>query len=383
MINVLITGDFCPIGRVAPLVENGRCDDIFGPLLPKIRSADLAITNLEVPLTESVGAIRKTGPSLKSSAEVMNVLKSAGFDLLTLANNHIMDYGERGLSDTLDLARSSGISTVGAEMSLMQARKPFFYQKDGTRLAILNFAENEWSTTHGREAGANPLDPVMNFNQISKAREEADKIIIIVHGGHEMYELPSPRIKGLFRYYIDCGADIVVNHHPHCISGYEKYKKGIIFYSVGNFVFDNYPGVDALWNTGLALSINLDEDNIEFSILPFNQCGPFPGIAEKTRDEEQMIFSRLEKLNEIIGNDEELELHFNKFVKKKMQQYLNYIEPFANKYFFALKRRGLIPSLWSKLGRMKLLNLVRCESHRDVLLYILTKATSVDNKEVN
>ena len=106
--------------------------------------------------------------------------------------------------------------------------------KGDVNIAVLNFAENEWSTASSDKPGANPINPISNFNSINITKESVDIVIVITHGGHEMYRLPSPRMKELYRFYIDAGADIVINHHTHCTSGYEKYNGKFIFYSIGN-----------------------------------------------------------------------------------------------------------------------------------------------------
>ena len=370
---ILISGDFCPVGRVEKLVDNGNVRDLFGSLTSHILSSDLAITNLEAPITKAKIAIKKTGPSLHASERTIEFLKTAGFSLLTLANNHIMDYGSEGLKVTMELASRHGLSVVGAGLSLDAAKEPYIFEKEGIKLAILNFAENEWSTTHGSAAGANPIDPVGNYYQIRDARGEVDKVIVIVHGGHEMHNLPSPRIKKLFRYYIDCGADVVVGHHPHCISGFENYGNGYIFYSIGNFVFDQDPKFDSQWNTGMVLLLDLDDKGIHYDIVPFKQCEKEIGIRSLIGTEEQNFYDYLKELNKIIQSDVDLENNFEKFSRSKRRLYQSYIEPYSNRYLLALRNRGWFPSLWSRRKRMYLLNLVKCESHRDILEKTLTR----------
>ena len=97
-VKILVSGDFCPVGRSENLINNFALYETFGDLIPLIRESDISITNLECPLTNSENAIEKTGPSLKASLNVARFLKEAGFNLVTLANNHIMDYGVEGLN---------------------------------------------------------------------------------------------------------------------------------------------------------------------------------------------------------------------------------------------------------------------------------------------
>ncbi len=371
---LFISGDFCPINRLENLMSDENIEYVFGFMLNKIRISDLAITNLECPLTESTKARNKTGPNLKGSLKSSRFLKSAGFNLVTLANNHIMDYGTQGLKDTIKVLKKDKINYVGAGLSLNQAKSIFYYKKNNINVAIINFTENEWSTTTGDYSGSNPINPVQNFYLINEAKKNADKVIVITHGGHEMYDLPSPRMKKLFRFFVDVGADVVINHHTHCISGYEIYKKAPIFYSLGNFIFDNQDIRDNLWNIGMAVNLIFDKSQIKFETLYYQQCNNKPIITE-IKDVNK-IKEKINYLNSIIQNDDELEKSFDLFINNKKNLYNSYIEPHKNKYLYALQNRGFLPSFWSKRKRNYLLNLVRCESHREILIKILQNENS-------
>jgi len=372
---LLVTGDFCPIHRVAEQLAPGGEAGVFGGLLPVIREADLAVTNLECPLAGPQGrAISKTGPAMRAKPEAAGLLKRAGFDLVTLANNHIMDYGPEGLHDTLEALQAEGVAWVGAGENYQQASAPYRIRRGGLQLALLNVAENEWSTTTGREPGAHPLDPVRNAQRIREAREEADVVIAISHGGHEHYELPSPRMKELFRFFIEQGADAVVNHHTHCVSGYERYRGKPIFYSLGNFVFDLPGRRNAPWNTGLAVLLDVSAAGVDFELIPFDQCDEQAGIVLQEGRSRETTLNHLEVLNAIIQDDEQLQDRYRAFCRRSAKLYNAYIEPHSNRYVHALRNRGFLPSLLSRRKRRLLLNLVRCEAHRDVLIETLRDA---------
>lgn len=370
-VSIFISGDFCPIHRVASLLELKNVDVVFKDILPIIRNADISITNLECPLSDSNDAIKKTGPVIKGNPASLSFLEFAGFNILTLANNHILDYGQRGLEDTIKAIGRTDLKGIGAGMNYEDASNICFTKVNGLEIAFLNFAENEWSTTFGNNAGANPIDPILNFYQIKKAREIADKVIVICHGGHEMYRLPSPRMKKLFRFYVDSGADAVINHHTHVVSGYEVYHKAPIFYSLGNFLFDNPLKRNNLWNKGIAVVLNVTKDNIDFTIYPFSQCNERAEIilqdGKAFQDEQDKMLS----LNDIIADDDLLLNHFYEFVRSNKKLYNTYLEPHGNRILNALRNRNLFPSLWNQRKKLYLLNLVRCESHRDIILNLL------------
>ena len=133
------------------------------------------------------------------------------------------------------------------------------------KIAILNFCENEWSIAEDDSPGANPMDIIDNTNHIREAKASHDKVIVIVHGGHEYYNLPSPRMQKQYRFYADQDADIVVGHNTHCISGSEMYKGVPIYYSLGNFLFTGRSTIEN-WYYGLVLELEIKDGNIRTGI---------------------------------------------------------------------------------------------------------------------
>ena len=373
---VFISGDFCPNERLCN-INDLHPSEVFGNLTDTIINADLSITNLECPLTNSNAKLEKTGPNLKSSTHTSHFLKQAGFNLVTLANNHINDYGAVGIKETIESLDAASIDFVGAGMNETRAKKIYYFNKEDQIIALLNFCENEWSTTTNELPGANPIDPIENSSSIKEAKAKADFVIVIVHGGHEMYNLPSPRMKKLFRFYIDAGADVVINHHTHCVSGYEIYNNAPIFYSLGNFLFDNKNYRNSNWNNGLGILLNIENKVLkDFDILFLEQCNERPQVHLVDEQTKGSLHSEIQKLNEIIQDDELLKKSFEGWVKKQSKLYNTYIEPHKNRYIYFLQNRKLFPSFWTPRKRKYLLNLIRCESHKDILQSILENEDS-------
>jgi len=370
-IKILITGDFYGGNRIDKMLKTGNYRELYNNFLTYSAHSDLAITNLESALTKSKTAISKTGPSIKSDPKTAVALKYAGINLVTLANNHIMDYGKEGLEDTIKTLTDNKINYVGAGRSLEDAQNPYYYTKSNINIAILNFAENEWSTTNDNKSGANPINPVKNFMAIKEAKENAEKAIVITHSGHELYRLPSPRMKELFRFYIEVGADVVVNHHPHCTSGYEIYKGKPIFYSIGNFIFDNPRVKNNIWNKGMAVNLKINKNLSEFEIIHFDQNAEKTGINVCSDEEQGKREHNLKEINKIISDDFQLNKSFEELVNKRSKLYRAYIEPHKNKYIQVLQNKNIIPSLWTSKKKKYLLNLIQCESHRDILVKVL------------
>jgi poly-gamma-glutamate synthesis protein (capsule biosynthesis protein) len=371
IVKILITGDFYGGFRLEELILKQKYELIFNEFLPIIQKADLAITNLESPLIDHGNPIIKTGPAIKAIPETIEALKFAGFNLLTLANNHIMDFGAAGLLNTLKLCSENNIDVVGAGMSYEEATRTFFKKIKSLNVAIINIAENEWSTTTDNNPGAHPLNPVANFYKIKEANQLADVVIVIIHGGHEMYNLPTKRMKETYRFFVDAGANAVIGHHTHCYSGYEIYREAPIFYSLGNFLFDSNTPKPGSWYTGYAVNLTFRQNKVlEYDLIPYQQSYPFVGI-NIVKDKE--LFKRqLMELNKIIQNYNQLSSAFHSFVKNKIaKQYEAYLEPFNLRPLSFLQKIGIFPSLISSKKRRLYLNLIRCESHRDVILKLL------------
>jgi poly-gamma-glutamate synthesis protein (capsule biosynthesis protein) len=373
---ILITGDFCPINRIDNLISNENFDAIFNDFLPVIKEKEFAITNLECPLSTTEKKIKKTGPSFKASLDTAKALKYSGFKLVTLANNHIMDYGISGLRSTTQACKNNNIGYVGVGENHAEARQIFSAQVGNRNVAILNFTEDEFSTTHGNYPGANPLDLVENYHDIVDAKENADYVIVIIHGGHEYYDLPSPRIRKTYHFYADAGADAIIGHHSHYYSGYEVYNKVPIFYSLGNFVFDSPKHSNSLFNSGFAVELVLEE-TLTFNLIPFWQCNSKVGIELMKGHEKEQFFNNIERLNHIIADNTLINIEFDNYCKRVSKMYLSLMEPHSNRLIYFLQNRRIFPSLLSKHKKNLYLNLMRCELHREVIINLLDKKLPV------
>lgn len=369
-IRILLTGDFCPINRIGEMAVSKKIDAIFNNFISEFIGNDLNIVDLECPLTLSESIRPKTGPHQKALPDCVNILSFAGVNLVAMANNHILDYDAEGALDTIRLCRKNGISTVGIGESPEEAAKPFTREIKGKTITVINCADNEFLTSTDGMVTCNPVDPLHLFYDITEARINSDLLIVIVHAGNEFYELPSPRTKKLYRYMVDLGADVVVSHHTHAYSGYEIYKSKPIFFGLGNFLYD-WPGKrDYEWNHGYVVRLKFLE-NTDFEIVPLKQCNDIPGIFHLDKKERSLFFEKIEGYNKIISDGKKLESHFEEYCQSVYPMYDAFIEPGFGRYIAALRKRGLFPRLMSWRKRLLLLNLIRCESHRDVLLRML------------
>ena len=373
-LKIAFTGDLCPHLRIEKLAIDGDYKAIFNDFQKEFEGNDLNVIDLECPLTEEITAIEKTGPHQKAHPKTIHLLKEIKVGMVAMANNHILDYGAKALSETIDLCTNNGITTIGVGKDLDAARLPVIKVIKGKKIGFLNFCESEWTIAKKDSPGANPIDLIDNFYAIQSLKQKVDKIIIIAHGGNEFYHLPSPRIKKNYRYFIDAGADAVISHHTHCFSGYEVYKDAPIFYGLGNFVYDWPDKENDNWNYGIMVRL-LISDQIDFKIIPFKQNnGSEIGVNYLTKEEDQLFSDRIKKLTTIIADDDLLEIEFKKLCDQQGDFYRLYFEPYRGKILSALRIRKLLPDLFSKQKKMLQFNVTRCESHRDILLY------SMENK---
>lgn len=373
---ITIAGDYCPINRVSNYIENGDFSYVLGQVKPIFSNSSYSIANFECPIDKDGKPIVKQGPCLRCNEKNVEAFKWVGIDCVTLANNHFKDYGDEGCINTLNSLRLGGIDYVGGGISLIEAQSVLYKVIEGVKVAIVNFCENEFSVAKNNNSGAAPLDLIDNFKQIKEARSNAEKVIVIVHGGHEYYQLPSPRMKKTYRWLIDLGADVVINHHQHCFSGYELYNGKPIFYGLGNFCFDGNRSGKNIWYEGFLLSLDFNNEQITYSIIPYTQCIETPRIELMDGERKEAFFKRMEELNSIIIDDIELERCFQNWCYKQYSNIECSLTPYSNRIMCALWRRKLLPSFLSTKKIVSLYNKVLCEAHRDVLINYLSQKIS-------
>ena len=199
---------------------------------------DITMVNLENPITTSHGEVKKEF-NFKMHPKYLEVLQRGGIDVVSLANNHVYDYGSQGLLDTIYFLDSVGIKHTGAGKTLDEARRPAIFDVKGFRLGYLSYYGNGTYAADKNKPGVAPRHVRVIAEDIRKLRLElrADMIIVNFHWGVEKALYPSDWQILLAHEVVDLGADLIVGHHPHVLQGIEKYKDGVIAYSLGKFLF--------------------------------------------------------------------------------------------------------------------------------------------------
>lgn len=372
MIRVLLGGDFCPILRVGELIRKQEFSDLYGDMLPVLQDKDLSILNLESPLTTGTNRISKSGPHLKGPSLTVEAIRFGGFDLVSLANNHMMDFGQQGLEDTIATCNSAGLKFVGAGMKGEEAARGLELNAGGENITVLAFAENEFGIARENAAGVNPLNPISNYHDIRRAKERSPNVIVVIHGGHEYFPLPSPRMIQTYRFFAEAGATLIVNHHQHVVSGYEVHQGVPIFYGLGNFLFDSKGTSSPGFHSGMAVKASLENGNVrEFSIVPFSQCVNRPGLSMLKSTQRDEFLSAVEEISRSLTDASILRARWKEFCQSRKSSYLRHALGLS-RVSSALLRRNMLAGVFTRGARNPaFLNVLRCESHREVLLDIL------------
>lgn len=214
----------------------------FEKVAPFIKAHDIAFCNLEgtVTLNEK---LKKTY-AFRCEPGYFGGFKDSGFNFACIANNHIMDAGSKGLSDTIAELKKAGINYSGGGENRADALSAKTYEVKGKKIAFLGYVDMpfKFEELPESEETAQPAHGKLSEikREIKKAKKQADFVIVSFHWGEEYKHYPTKRQKKLGRAAIDAGAGLVLGHHPHVLQGIEKYKGKYILYSLGNFVFDQY-----------------------------------------------------------------------------------------------------------------------------------------------
>ena len=285
----------------------------------KINESDIAICNFEAPIVTNEAKLIKAGPNLQQPKFSINLLKQLGFTHFNLANNHIMDYGKKALFKTINELKKHKINFFGAGMSYQEASKLNITEVNNLKIGIIGIAESDFDIPkENDDATYFKINDVNLKSLIKNYKEKVDFLIACTHAGIENIDLPIPIWRDQYKEIIDCGVDIIIGSHPHVPQGYEKYKHGIIFYSLGNFMFQ--------WGTHN--TNNLNSYSIKLNLTK-GQKIKFE-IIEHTRIENKLKIKHnscnINQLNKLINNNykKNIDKEINYLYSNLYKHYLNY-----------------------------------------------------------
>jgi poly-gamma-glutamate synthesis protein (capsule biosynthesis protein) len=350
---MILYGDWAPHVLCCETALPGRC----------------ALLNLEgpvLPAEHELAPAPKAGPHLYSTS----LPRTDGRLVATLANNHVMDYGESGLALTLEALHACGGIAVGAGATRAAAEQPVVVSDQGVRVAIVACCEAQFGTAQPSRPGVAVLGPWV-YDAIRACRSQADAVIVSVHAGVELSPWPAPAIRDLYRSWINAGADVVHGHHPHLPQGFEQYRSGLIVYGLGNLAviprdWKDYP--DALWSLVV---------EVDFAARPFRWRAQSWAIAGDERhielqpDERPNRPAYLYDCNRALAERGLLEaLHQEVAVRTYDQYYHAWLRFPARKGQDVGRRRFVTPSQAAQASRQDLrlwYHLFACLTHHDLI----------------
>ena len=258
MVNLFVCGDI-----YNKKVQDGNiCSNELSKI---IIEADYSVCNFEAPV-DGCGQPRPNNPGnpINQRKETIDGLKSQGFNLLLLANNHMMDYGADALTATLEKARKNGLETLGAGLNSDTIYKHLIKNINGLKLGMINACEAQFGVHDYYKNKKEPSYAWINHHFIDQAildlRKKCDFIIIFSHAGLEYYPVPQKEWRERYKHLCDLGADLVIGSHPHVPQGFERHKGSLIFYSLGNFLFHSKSRKDQR-DQSFALWLELEKNN--------------------------------------------------------------------------------------------------------------------------
>ena len=267
-------------------------------MLSHMQNADLFILNEEFPFSRRGEPMADKQFTFRTDPKYVSILKELGTDIVTLANNHALDYGRTAFEDTLETLDQAGIQRIGGGYSISEASAPAVCTVNGQRFAIFGATRvspsADWYAGESQSGLFQTYDPAKLNSAIQEARKSCDHVIVFVHWGIEKNETPEEYQRSLARGYIDAGADLVVGCHPHVLQGFEYYKGVPIIYSLGNYLFDNRTGQTVLLEAGFS-----DENPPTVSLVP---CQRSDGVLKALQDP-AALYQKLTELSFDVSVD--------------------------------------------------------------------------------
>lgn len=361
MMRIAVAGDLAPIGRNEHLFAEGAVPgrEALAP------GADLFVANLECPLVDNAEPIVKGGPALRARRDASRGLKALGIDAVGLSNNHILDYGEQGLFDTVRALSEASILSFGAGSSIEEAAKPLSFVSRQQEVLIFAFADKEYSCARTDSPGACPLEIPLMVRALRAASPEAFKFVLL-HTGNEHFAFPSPALRDLAHLLVELGAGAVICQHSHCIGSFEDYRGGLIVYGQGNFIFD-YPSRRQTWGDGIIVELEVEGSALKgYSFRPVRQHPGSSVVKEIIGPEADEVLSGFDVRSKVLQDDREWHRVWNNFCLSEQRNYqtlLFGLGKWGHRFNKLLGMRDFV----SSSGRRNIGNALRCATHLEVL----------------
>ena len=316
MAKIIIVGDFFPTKQNVAYFEKGDINTLLGDRIIKLfDNADLSICNLEGALTDHDERCRKTGPVKVAPTKAIEAYKRLGIKCCLLANNHSTDGGHQGVLDTMNVLDESGIQSIGAGKCNRSIIRSSCYEIGGLTVGLYNVSETMYNIPTDNHAGVWLYDEYVVCNEIRELKQKCDYLIVVYHGGIEKFPFPSPEMRKRFHRMADCGANMILSQHTHCVGCEEYYNDSYLLYGQGDFLLKNFaPG---LTDSGLIIEIDIVGGGVEVKKHLVKSVDNL-----FVRYDEKQDFSAFEERSRLLHDEEYVGQQLQRFCDGELRLYL-------------------------------------------------------------
>ena len=364
---IIIGADLVPTQSNLEAFSAGDTQSLLGEELCRILGqADFRVFNLEAPITDEEHPIAKCGPNLRIPTQAAKGIKAIGADLVTIANNHILDQDVQGVRSTISTLGCHGIAWIGAGMTPGEAAAPYILERDGIKVGFYPCTEHEFSIVTEKSAGANPFDPLWSLDHIQRLKQQCDYVVVLYHGGKEEYRYPSPELQKVCRRIAEKGADLVLCQHSHCVGCREEWNGSTIVYGQGNFLFDICDMEE--YQTGILVKLDISPEIRQVDYIPVVKAGPFVRLAGE--EKRGQILDAFLARSESIKAAGAVEALYQRYACESVLEYYGRTLGRTRYVLFRLADLLCFGKLrnrcYTDADSLALINTLTCEAHREL-----------------
>ena len=339
MSKIIIVGDLFPTETNTPYFTKGDIKSLFGEkLIQLFKEADLTICNLEGALTDHGEICKKTGPVKVAPISAIEAYKQLGIDCCLLANNHVTDGGHQGMIDTMRTLDNAGIKHIGAGKNQNEIVRFIIQKVGGLNIGFYNVSETMYNKPTKDTAGAWLYDEYIVCRELEQLKKQCDYLVVLYHGGIEKFHYPSPVTRKRFHRMADCGANMILAQHTHCIGCEEYYNGSYLLYGQGDFLLKNFaPG---LTDTGLIVELVIENGQVQIKKHKVKSVNNL-----FVRYDEQQDLSEFITRSNKVGDEDYVYQELQKFCDKELRLYLT---AFKSPSKLRLRLKRFFPAAYKK-----------------------------------